>query len=65
MYKKYVQDMLLVNGRAPLTVSVLGGSFQHSSKSVRMNITPTRFSLPKELCGHTSLGNVDYVGSRQ
>lgn len=65
MYKKYLQDMALVNEQAPLTARLLGGSFQRFPKNVHMNIIPTRFSLPKEFCGQTSLGNVDYVACLQ
>lgn len=57
--------MALVNEQAPLTARLLGGSFQRFPKNVHMNIIPTRFSLPKEFCGQTSLGNVDYVACLQ
>jgi len=50
--------MSLVNKRAPLPVRFLGGSFQYLPKNVQLTITPTRFSLPKEFCSQTGLGNV-------
>ena len=56
---------MLVNERVLLTVNLLGGSFQHFPKNVQINTIPTRFSLPKEFCGQTSLENVKYAASLQ